>query len=74
MEDCTVVIAKERGPLGVVCWCVDDQGNAFWGAYGLDSALAAFEDRTGVSPDMSRPRSAIEQAEIAATNADREGA
>jgi hypothetical protein len=47
IEDTTVVLAKERGPLGVVCWCVDTEGNAFWGCYGRESAEAAFSDRTG---------------------------
>ncbi len=46
MEDATVVIAREDGPLKVVCWVVDAEGNASWGAYGWESALFVFRQRT----------------------------
>ena len=46
MENATVVMAEENGPLKVVCWVVDREGYAYWGAYGKESAERAFEERT----------------------------
>lgn len=46
MENATVVMAHENGPLKVVCWVVDREGYAYWGAYGKESAEHAFKDRT----------------------------
>lgn len=46
MKDAVVVMARETGPLKVVCWVVDREGYAFWGAYGKDSADRAWQDRT----------------------------
>ncbi len=48
MEDTMVVIARENGPLKVVCWVVDAEGNAFWGAYGKEAAESAWRDRVKV--------------------------
>lgn len=48
-KNATVVVASERGPLGIVCWCVDREGNAYWGSYGRTNAVAAYNDRTGLN-------------------------
>ena len=53
MNDAVVVIANEPGPSGVVCWVVDAEGNAFWGAYGRKDAEAAFLDRTGLNQEVA---------------------
>lgn len=51
MEGATVVLARENGPLKVVCWVVDAEGYAFWGAYGKESAERAWNDRTALPHD-----------------------
>jgi hypothetical protein len=59
-KGCTVVVARETGPLKWVCWVVAD-GCAFWGAYGMKAALHAFTDRTGEQLTSDEVEAAYEE-------------
>lgn len=70
MDGAVVVIAREDGPLKVVCWVVDAEGHAFWGAYGWKSAVEVFEQRTQSVWDRDEVQFPRLLAEIMATQED----
>lgn len=43
-EDGFIVLARETGPAGLVCWMMDADGNCFWGRYGSE-ARTWFDNR-----------------------------
>jgi hypothetical protein len=70
MEGAEVVIAVEDGPMKVVCWVVDAEGHAFWGAYGWKSAVEDFEQRTQSVWDRNEVQFPRLLCELAATQVD----